>query len=91
MVEEPDKVKDAIGRKEGQRNEQTEKVFGRKAKRRKFEKLLDWGESDHIEMLAEEQYGVEDLIGKVGASLTSMQEMVSMRNAIPVKDRIILE
>ena len=34
---------------------------------------------------------MEDLIGKVGASLTSMQEVISMRNAVPVKDRIILE
>ena len=67
------------------------KVCGRKAKRRTFEKLVDWGDAGHSEMLEVEQYGVEDLIGKVGASLTSMQEVISMRNAVPVKDRIILE
>ena len=63
----------------------------RRAKRRKLEKLVNWGEADHSEILEVEQYGVEDLIGKVGASLTSMQEVISMRNAVPVKDRIILE
>ena len=43
LVEELEKVEDAIRRKEGKRKEQTEKVCGRKAKRRKFEKLVNWG------------------------------------------------
>ena len=81
-----DSILSETGFKLGKRKEQTEKVSGRKANRRIFEKLVDWGDAGHSEMLEVEQYGVEDLIGKVGASLTSMQEVISMRNAVPVKD-----
>ena len=88
MVEELERVEDAFRRSEGKRKDQAGTRIGRKSKRRKFEKLVDWGETVLEEV---EEYRVEDMVCKLGTSLAKMQEEVNLKLVTTVKERIILE